>query len=450
MQTSWRRATVGSATLAAGLVLPVLAAGLSGPAGAAPAASVFLSGTTTLVSVNNDGDQANNFSYVPSVSADGTKVAFTSLASNLVAGAGGGGVPDVFVRDLIAGTTTLVSAAVGGRHAHGFSRDGVISADGRYVAFASQATNIIRNDTHLGYDVYVRDLATATSTLVSAASDGTQGDGEASSPSISRNGRFVAFQSEAPNLVPDDTNGTADVFVHDMVSGRTSRISLPSSGGEGNNTSFDPAISTNGRYVAFTSLASNLVAGDTNGTADIFVRDRVSGDITRVSVASGGGQGNVESLDADISARGRFVAFQSTSSNLVPHDTNAMGDVFVHDAVTNSTRRVSVSAAGRQGNFRSGNPSISAHGGYVAFASGANNLIPGRRVHAGEVYVRSRAEQTTEEVSVTPSGLDGFHWGSFSPSISAGGGVVAFATAGIHFLDVDYNNHRYDIFIRTR
>jgi Tol biopolymer transport system component len=170
-----------------------------------------------------------------------------------------------------------------------------------------------------------------TTTRVSVASNGAQGNGDSFSSSISADGRYVAFHSIASNLVSGDTNGAWDVFVHDRQSGQTTRVSAASNGAQGNGDSESPSISADGRYVAFSSDASNLVSGDTNGAWDVFVHDRQSGQTTRVSAASNGAQGNGDSESPSISADGRYVAFSSDASNLVSGDTNGAWDVFVHD-----------------------------------------------------------------------------------------------------------------------
>ncbi|HMJ31064.1 MAG TPA: hypothetical protein VK512_20330, partial [Xanthobacteraceae bacterium] len=189
-----------------------------------------------------------------------------------------------------------------------------------------------------------------------------------SGPSISADGRYVAFRSDASNLVPGDTNGTGDVFVRDLQTGAITRVSTNASGDQGNSASGDPSISADGRYVAFYSSASNLVPGDTNFLADVFVRDLQTGAITRVSTNASGVQGNggehpsVSSWSPSISADGRYVAFDSYASNLVPGDTNGYADVFVRDLQTGAITRVSTNASGDQGNSFSSNPSISADG----------------------------------------------------------------------------------------
>jgi len=229
---------------------------------------------------------------------------------------------------------------------------------------------------------------------VSVASGGTQGNGDSGCPSISADGRYVAFQSYASNLVPGDTNEVGDVFVHDRLTGQTTRVSVASDGTEGNDYSRRPSISADGRYVAFASLASNLVPGDTNGTWDVFVHDRLTGQTTRVSVASGGAQGNSGSWCPSISADGRYVAFQSYASNLVPGDTNGVLDVFVHDRLTGQTTRVSVASDGTQGDSYSFGSSISADGRYVAFSSLASNLVPGDTNDKPDIFVAAAVEPT--------------------------------------------------------
>ena len=222
---------------------------------------------------------------------------------------------------------------------------------------------------------------------VSVDSAGNEGDDLSESSSISSDGRYVAFISSATNLVPNDTNRAADVFVHDRQTGLTTRVSKNSAGVQGNNGSVQPAISSGGRYVAFTSSATNLVSDDTNGVDDVFVHDRQTGLTTRMSKDSAGVEGNDWSNYPSISSDGRYVAFQSNASNLVPNDTNDTWDIFVHDRETAQTKRVSVNSAGVQGNLQSVFPSISSDGRYVAFTSSASNLVPNDSNDVGDVFV---------------------------------------------------------------
>ena len=349
------------------------------------------SGTTERVSVATDGTQANSDSLIPAISADGRYVAFMSDASNLVPGDTNEGW-DVFVRDLRSGTTRRVSVATGGTQASLFSGSGsgspAISGDGRYVAFDSEASNLVPGDTNRTNDVFVRDLRSGTTQRVSLAADGTQGNDYSEYPAISADGRYVAFESDASNLVPGDTNEGWDVFVRDLRSGTTELVSVATNGTQANSYSSAPAISADGRYVAFWSGASNLVPGDTNEHYDVFVRDRQLGTTDRVSVASNGTQANGDSAFPAISADGRYVTFESEASNVVPGDTNHARDVFVRDLRSGTTERVSVATDGTQANSDSLIPAISADGRYVAFDSAASNVVPGDTNDLEDVFVR--------------------------------------------------------------
>ena len=227
-----------------------------------------------------------------------------------------------------------------------------------------------------------------TTKRVSLGPGGVQGNAGSYSPALSAGGRFVAFQSWASNLVPGDTNGRTDVFVHNRRTGRTERVSVGPNGAQGNAGSASPALSADGRFVAFGSDATNLVPGDTNGEADVFVHDRRTGTTERVSVGPGGGQGNGESFSPSLSADGRFVAFQSYATNLVPGDTNNTSDVFVRDRGTGTTERVSVRRDGVHDT--SDTLTLSADGRFVAFHSEASNLVVGDTNGEVDVFVQDR------------------------------------------------------------
>jgi len=302
------------------------------------AASVSAAGPTTRrLSLDSAKVQGDGDSQEPAISADGRYVAFSSYAANLVGG-DTNGVQDVFVRDRTTKTTTRLSVSSVGAQSDGESQEPAISADGRYVAFCSSAANLVGGDTNNSGDVFVRDRTTNTTTRLSVSSVGLQGDFGGCSPSISADGRYVAFESSATNLGAgravvsnSDTNNRPDVFVRDRTRNTTTRLSVSSAGLEGDDSSYNPAISADGRYVAFSSYATNLVGSDTNGTADVFVRDRTTNTTTRLSVSSAGLEGNVASFGAAISADGRYVAFDSYATNLVGSDTNGTRDVFVRD-----------------------------------------------------------------------------------------------------------------------
>ncbi len=267
---------------------------------------------------------------------------------------------DIFLHDRASGVTKRVSVGTHGQ-ANGASGSATISASGRYVAFESAASNLVARDTNRKVDVFVRDLATGKTSRVSVSSRGVQAGCkvwcESTQPSLSTDGRYVAFESSATNLVRGDTNKLADVFVRDRRTGRTERVSVTSKGKQAgadhtNNGSNAPSISGDGRYVAFHSADSNLVPGDTNRTFDVFVHDRKTGRTTRISVSSAGPQANGENVGApSFSADGRYVAFNSLATNLVPGDTkdNDILDVFVRDLRAGTTTIASLGSAGQHG-----------------------------------------------------------------------------------------------------
>ena len=302
---------------------------------------------TERVSVASDGTQSNGFqgngygSFASAISGDGRFVAFRSFANNLVPGDTNLVCCDVFVHDRQTGVTERVSVASNGTQSNGQGEgDIAISADGRFVAFGSEATSLVPGDTNGRPDVFVRDRQTGTTERVSVASNGTQANGYGAPPlAISADGRFVAFRSFATNLVPGDTNGLDDVFVHDRQTGMTERVNVASDGAQANAGGGSGSISADGRFVAFTSFATNLVPGDTNAVGDVFVHDRQTGMTERVSVVSDGTEGNDSSGDDSvaISADGQFVAFDSNATNLVPNDTNETRDIFVQATMSPST-----------------------------------------------------------------------------------------------------------------
>ncbi|MBU0511338.1 MAG: calcium-binding protein [Chloroflexi bacterium] len=408
-------------------------------------------GTTTLVSVDSDGIQgdAPSGTYGLSISSYGRYVVFNSNASNLVPDDTNGMQDDIFLHDTQTGQTTLVSTDSNGTQGNLNSLNPAISDDGRYVAFQSYADNLVPGDTNGLYDFFVHDRQTGITTRVSVAADGTQGSGDVYPHllAISSEGR-VAFESEADNLVPDDTNGEVDIFVHDIRNGLTTRVSVASDGTQGNSNSFAPAISTNGRYVAFVSGANNLVPGDTNYAADIFLHDTLTGVTTHVSVASDGTQGNYGSSGVDVSDNGRFVTFGSYADNLVPGDTNGRSDIFKHDTLYSTTSRVSVASDGTQGNSASKSPAISDDGRFVAFESAADNLVPGDTNQAYDVFLHdTQMGGHTSRVSVASDGTQGswVYGGAEQAAISGNGRYVAFRSFFSNLVTSDTNNHP-DIF----
>ena len=413
----------------------------------ATAMSALANGVTERLSVGPGGRQGNLNSFCcRALTGDGRFVAFWSVSGNLVPGDTDG--EDVFVRDQTTGRTHLVSQGLGGAPGNDRSFDGSTSADGRFVAFASLASNLVASDVNGHADMFVRDRKTATTRLISVGPDGALGNDETLGGVISADGSSVAFDSSASNLVPNDTNDSQDVFVRNLLKGTTERISVGPVGAQGNSISASAAISANGRFVAFSSLASNLVPGDTNGEIDVFVRDRQTGKTERVSVGRGGAQGNQFSNGAVISASGRYVVFTSLASNLVPGDTNAAMDVFIHDRRTGATRRLSRASGGRQGNANSFDAAISPDGRYVAFTSEASNLVPNDTNGEWDVFRRDRKTGSTVRVSVGASGVQG-NSRSDGPGISADGRVVAFESLASNLVPHDTNDMQ-DVFARVR
>ena len=398
----------------------------------------------TRVSVNSLGKEGDRFSINPSISADGRFIAFESTATNLVVGETNN-KSDVFVRDRLTEITTRISVNSTGNQGSFDAFNPAISADGRFVAFESNSTNLVAADTNNISDIFLHDRLNGTTTRISVGSTGQEGDRPSLNPSISADGRFVAFESNSTNLVAGDTNNNSDIFVHDIQTNTTTGISVDSTGNQGNIGSFNPSISADGRFVAFDSLADNLVAADTNSTRDIFVRDIQTNTTTRVSVNSSGNQGNLGSISAVISANGRFVAFQSNASNLVTEDTNGTSDIFVHDRLSNITSMASINSTGDRANRSSFKPSISADGRFVAFDSLADNLAAADTNGTNDIFVRDRDTATTTRISVNSQG-QGADITSFNPAISATGNVIAFDSFATNLVPQDTNSSR-DVFI---
>jgi len=369
-------------------------------------------GATQLVSKASSGAPGNSSSYTPSISADGRFVAFASMADNFDQN-DINGREDVYVHDRENLTTERIFPT---------SYTNIqpsISGSGVYIAL--EVSVLQGNDL-----IYVINRLSHNSWLVSISNDGkTPANGESSQPSISGDGRFVAFSSSADNLVPNDNNEKQDVFVRDRINQTNELISVDSSGNQGNSTSNQPFISADGRFVAFTSEASNLIDNDTNEAWDIFVHDRANHTTERISVASNGNQADGDSEVPSISRDGRFVAFTSQADNLDSNDANELIDIFVHDRVNHTTELISVASNGNQGNGQSWLSFISADGRFVAFSSDASNLVHNDTNENRDIFVHVRANHTTERVSVDRYGFEGDHDSDF-PVISADGRIVAF------------------------
>ena len=406
------------------------------------------SGTTELVSVASDGTPGNNHSANQAITSDGRYVVFVSTASNLVPG-DTNAKDDVFVHDRVTGVTERVSVASDGTQADDWSYGASLSADGRYVAFYSYANNLVAGEQTFFSQVYVHDRGTGMTERVSVATDGTLANSSSYSTAISADGRYVAFSSFASNLVSGDTNGYEDIFVRDRLNGITERISVASDGSQTNHRSARPSISADGQTLAFLSAANNIVAGDTNNVLDIFVHDRLSGLTERVSVASDGAEANEWSGGPHISADGQVVTFTSGATNLVPGDTNNYLDVFIHDRATATTERVSVKSDGTQANDDSFSGSVSADGRYATFLSYASNFDIGEvDWWYADIFVYDRVTKTTELISLSSDGVQANGGDSGTPAISGDGRFVAFESYAIDL--VPNNGGLNDVFVRDR
>lgn len=426
--------------------------------------SSVLAQSTTRVSLTSASLEANSFSEHGSLSSDGRKIAFMSLADNLSAGDTNGQF-DVFVRDLNTGVTTLASVGPLGAIGDGPSGYPALSADGTFVAFESLATNLVVGDTNGKRDVFVRDLVNGVTERISVDSNEAQSDDVATfwtTPAISQDGRFVAFESSAPNLVPIDTNNLPDVYLRDRLLGTTVRISEavqppptvppdpPAPYVESNSSSGRPAITPDGRFIVFQSAASNLFAPstDTNGYNDVYLRDMLLGTTTLLSRSSAGVLGNGPSGAPVISANGNLVAFESLATNLVSGDTNTWGDVFVKNRTTNATTRVSLGTAGVQGNRESNSAGISGNGRFVAFRSLATNLVFGDTNESPDVYLNDTLTGLTTRISVDSANVQGNDYGVW-PVLSNDGRYIAFYSLASNLVAGD-TNQSSDVFLRDQ
>jgi len=423
--------------------LAVAVASLAGAVGLAAPATAAPAGVTVLVSAARTGGVGNNTSAEAAMSGNGRYVAFSSHATNLVAGDTNSRM-DVFLRDLASGTTRRVSLGPQGVQGNRRSHQPAVSADGRYVAFSSEATNLVAGDTNGWPDVFVRDTVGGTTRRVSVRTNGAQANQGSAAAAISTDGRYVAFISSASNLVSGDTNGTSDLFVRDTVAGTTRRVSVGPNGAQSNGYADGPSMSADGRYLTFASPASNLVPRDTNGLVDVFLHDRVAGTTRRISVGPGGAQSNGATYQAAISADGRRVAFVSEATNLAPTDTEAQPDVLVRDLVSGTNRQVSFRTDNLPGSHANA-PDISATGRFVTFTT-PSSLLPGEPAGIVDVYVRDLDTGATRLVSVANDGTPG-NLPSAEPAISYDGRSIAFASAATNLAPPDANGFD-DVFVR--
>jgi Tol biopolymer transport system component len=423
---------------------------------------------TQLVSMTTDGKQAAAGSLDAVTSLDGHKVAFLSYAINLVPGCGGGAAfpaahnYDVFVRDLDAGTTVSASAPTGsfdgvgsgtGTASSASCENPAMDSSGGVVAFNSNAAGLVTGDTNGKQDVFVRELGTLTTTRVSVKEGGTEGDGDSTDPSLSGDGRFVAFASTASNLITGDGNGTMDIFVHDQQLGTTLRISFAPGGGDAHGDSSEPAFSRDGTHLAFSTTAADVLPGDGNGKKDIYVVTLAAGvptgEVKRATLSDSGVEVNADATAPALSGDGRFVAFYS-SGHFAAGDGTANTDIFVKDMVTGSVDLVSVNSSGAQANNNSSLPKISANGQQVLFRSLAGNLVAGGDVNGplnGDVYLRDRGAATTIKISVSFLG-DGGNGDAYPGDLSGDGTHAVFFGTDTNLVQLQDKNNDTDVWVR--
>ncbi|MFQ5748483.1 MAG: hypothetical protein ACE5H3_03375 [Planctomycetota bacterium] len=378
-------------------------------------------GTTTLASINNQGVWANQDCELPHVSDNGRFVVYQSESGNL-SPIDDPASSDIFLRDLQAGITKRMSLSAGGNIPSGESFFPEISGYGRFVVFATAATNFSPLDNDSLLDVYLRDRDVdgngifdepggVEMVLISVNSRGKKGNSASQRPCISADGRFVAFQSYASNLVPKDDNGFWDLFLRDRDPDGNGVFDEPGSvrplvanrnsfGFIGDGISFFPAFSSDGRFVAFLSSSKNLIQSDTNGVHDIFLFDRISGTTILVNRSQDGGQTGRKATFSTlgISPEGRWVAYASGSRDIVPGDTNRKWDLFLFDRVTEKTVRVDLGPGGVEADgtsgfgYRDSNPNLplGLGGRFIAFSSEATNLVPGDTNGLFDIFVRDR------------------------------------------------------------
>ncbi len=428
------------AVVIVGLFAGSLLTAIAPPATAAP-------GDTTRISVSTEGVEAERSSRPGSISDDGRFVAFESSATKLASGTSSSRT-QIFVRDVASGKTQLVSVSSSGGGGNGSSFSPSLSSDGRYVAFASDATNLVPNDFNGSTDIFVRDRKENTMQLVSVSSLEVASNGPSEHPSISDDGSIVAFESRADNLAIPDLNRVRDIFVRDLVAGTTERVSLSPSGIDGNAQSSHAAVSGDGSHVAFESFASNLVADDDANTLDVFVAVVETGAISRASVNSDEVPANGWSQEPTMSDDGTRVAFTSWATNLVTDDvTGSWDDVFVRD-LENGTTILASGSSDVQANAHSWQPSLSGDGRYVAFSTNATNLVaddPPRRSDDADVYMRDLETGVVRRISISSTG-EGANGLSWYPRVADGGVAVAFESSATNLVADDHNNVQ-DVFL---
>ncbi|MAW59254.1 MAG: hypothetical protein CMJ94_00305 [Planctomycetes bacterium] len=354
---------------------------------------------TERVSLTDGGGLANKLSELPRVSGDGQRVAFVTYADNLVAG-DTNSARDVYLRDRAAGSTQRISLSTSGEQSNNDSYVAGLSADGRYVLFSTRSAKM-HPDGNTRNHFYLRDTLNGTTTRTTETSLGAAANQDCRHGFLSAQADWVVFSTISTNLPGGAGNSRDDVYIRNLNTGVTEWISSTSTGGEPNSHCRYPSVSADGRWVVFQSAATNLVPGDTNGVSDIFLRDRQTGSITRISQRWDGSEAARECLSPRISEDGNTIVYQTTDPSIVPGDNNNAGDVFAYSRVTGLTQNVNLGSGGVFGNDSASDASISADGNRIAFASCSSNLIGGTTMLNGGLFVHTRTPVTSDPIQLT-------------------------------------------------
>lgn len=424
-------------------IVPWLFVALSAPSATAQY------GVTTRISVGPGGAQVDLTSYWGRLTADGRYVAFNSYAHHLTGTPVSG--PQSYLHDRTTQLNELISVSAAGVHANDWSNPTSITPDARFVAFSSPAANLVSLDTNGVIDCFVRDRQMQTTTRVSVSAFGVQGNGGANFACLSDDGARVAFVSYSTNLVPGDTNARGDVFLKQLPGGALTRLTVGLGGAQSNGDALYASATADLSYVAYTNSATNLVAGDVNGFTDVFVTEVTSGVTRRVSVSSSGGEADGVSDRPVLARNGAAIVFSSTASNLVPGDTNGQVDVFVHELVSGVTSRASISSGGAQLAGPSQYPQISGDGRMLSFMSWDDGVLPGDTNGAGDSFVLDRLTGTVSCASLGYNGqfvgAGGDPWMHLATSLSHDGRYVCLYSEGANLV-INDTNHASDVFVR--
>ncbi|MBD3671845.1 MAG: HYR domain-containing protein [Gammaproteobacteria bacterium] len=393
------------------------------------------------VSVNDSGAQANNNSFMHMLSADGRFVVFDSMASNLVAGDTNSS-RDVFVYDTVNASVERVSVDSNGNEMTGLSRAPSISADGRFIVFESQAV-LATGGTAGTFQIYLHDRQDRTTRLISANSSGTAGNGHSNRARITEDGSQVLFHSSASNLSVADGNPFNDVFIKHLSNGNVELVSRTYSGAQADNHSLDADFSRDGRYVVFISQATNMTSDSVSGLRHLYLRDRQLGTTRLLSGAANG-----SSYAPDMSGDGAHIVFYTSASNLASGMNGSGLQVMNYDIAGDSFRLVSQSAGGVEGNDHSYSPAISDDGSVIVYTSFASNLVTADTNSNSDVFLYEREAATNQLISRSEASLgNGNTVGG--PSISANGIHIAFSSYANNLVANDTNAYA-DTFLYSR